>query len=60
MYNDYSFYKNCLGLWISYTLTNKKKNSIIYKHITRMKKKKTKKKQKINLRQKNYLTKEEK
>jgi hypothetical protein len=39
MYNDYFFLKKCLGLWISYTLTNKKTNSITYKHITKKKKK---------------------
>jgi hypothetical protein len=36
MYNNYFFLKKCLGLWISYTLRNQKKKSIIYKHITRI------------------------
>jgi hypothetical protein len=53
MYNDNVFLKSHLGLWISYTLTNKKSNYILNKHMTRIKKNKPKIKQNINLRQ-NY------
>jgi hypothetical protein len=58
MYNDNFFKKNHLGLWISYTLTNKKSNYNINKHMIRFKKK-TKIQHNINLIQ-NYLAKKTK
>jgi hypothetical protein len=45
MYNDYYFLKKCLGLWISYTLTNKKTNPL-HTNILQKSKKKTRIKQK--------------
>ncbi len=36
MYNDIFFQKNRLGLWISCTLTIKKSNYILNKHMTRI------------------------
>jgi hypothetical protein len=38
MYNDNFFKKKHLGLWISYTLTNKKSNYNINKNMIRFKK----------------------